>query len=248
MYQKINILSDIHLEFLKVQKIERYANLKLQKQLPLIGDLVLAGDICSLAPEHLPKLKAFLTHICKDSTLENIYYLMGNHEFYEVDWKDDTYLESVYDELQNLDLQSTQLHICGKDPVHLVDHNVLMSTLWYPDIPDVWQLTQNMKDFSWIGNSNPGIFTSIFESTKRLIQSFSVEDCPRDWYFHHLPTPASIPSHFKTDRLNCYYLGDISKLIMEYQPRLVVHGHSHDACEYYLGNTLVRSNPLGYPK
>jgi len=31
------------------------------------------------------------------------------------------------------------------------------------------------------------------------------------------------------------------------QPKLWIHGHSHDRCDYTLGKTRVVANPLGYP-
>ena len=32
------------------------------------------------------------------------------------------------------------------------------------------------------------------------------------------------------------------------QPKLWIHGHSHDRCDYSLGKTRVVANPMGYPK
>ena len=35
--------------------------------------------------------------------------------------------------------------------------------------------------------------------------------------------------------------------VRERQPKLWIHGHSHDRCDYLLGKTRVVANPLGYP-
>ena len=35
--------------------------------------------------------------------------------------------------------------------------------------------------------------------------------------------------------------------VREHQPKLWIHGHSHDRCDYLLGKTRVVANPLGYP-
>ena len=37
-----------------------------------------------------------------------------------------------------------------------------------------------------------------------------------------------------------------SGLIEERQPALWVHGHTHDSCDYRVGNTRVICNPRGY--
>ena len=36
-------------------------------------------------------------------------------------------------------------------------------------------------------------------------------------------------------------------LIIEMQPRLWVHGHTHEIFDYYIGTTRVLCNPRGYP-
>jgi hypothetical protein len=35
--------------------------------------------------------------------------------------------------------------------------------------------------------------------------------------------------------------------VRELQPKLWIHGHTHDRCDYVLAETRVVANPLGYP-
>jgi hypothetical protein len=35
--------------------------------------------------------------------------------------------------------------------------------------------------------------------------------------------------------------------VRERRPKLWIHGHSHDCCDYALGQARVVANPLGYP-
>jgi hypothetical protein len=35
--------------------------------------------------------------------------------------------------------------------------------------------------------------------------------------------------------------------VHERQPKLWIHGHSHDRCDYAPGETRIVANPLGYP-
>jgi Icc-related predicted phosphoesterase len=35
---------------------------------------------------------------------------------------------------------------------------------------------------------------------------------------------------------------------MKKPPKLIVHGHTHEACDYMIGDTRVVCHPRGYPK
>jgi len=39
----------------------------------------------------------------------------------------------------------------------------------------------------------------------------------------------------------------MARQMREHQPKLWIHGHGHDRCDYVLGKTRVVANPLGYP-
>jgi predicted phosphodiesterase len=44
-----------------------------------------------------------------------------------------------------------------------------------------------------------------------------------------------------------FFVCDMAARVRERQPKLWIHGHSHDRCDYLLGRTRVVANPLGYP-
>jgi hypothetical protein len=46
---------------------------------------------------------------------------------------------------------------------------------------------------------------------------------------------------------NAFFVCDMTSRVRERQPKLWIHGHSHDRCDYLLGKTRVVANPLGYP-
>jgi len=47
--------------------------------------------------------------------------------------------------------------------------------------------------------------------------------------------------------MNAFFVCDMASQVGEHQPKLWIHGHSHDRCDYRLGKTRVVANPLGYP-
>lgn len=63
---------------------------------------------------------------------------------------------------------------------------------------------------------------------------------------HFLPSPLSICERFQGDPLNPYFCSDLTALILEWQPDLWLHGHTHDSCDYAIGRTRVLCNPRGY--
>lgn len=66
---------------------------------------------------------------------------------------------------------------------------------------------------------------------------------------HHLPSYLSINAKWIMSDCNSSFAVELSDRIlsMPKPPKLWVHGHSHDSCDYMIGETRVISNPRGYP-
>jgi hypothetical protein len=47
--------------------------------------------------------------------------------------------------------------------------------------------------------------------------------------------------------MNASFVCDMASHVREHQPKLWIHGHSHDRCDDLLGKTKVVANQLGYP-
>lgn len=63
---------------------------------------------------------------------------------------------------------------------------------------------------------------------------------------HHLPSMKSVPDRFIRDFATPAFASDLDEIIEEGKPDLWVHGHTHDSCDYVLGDTKVLCNPRGY--
>ena len=48
---------------------------------------------------------------------------------------------------------------------------------------------------------------------------------------------------------NDFFATELSYKILDMKkpPKLIVHGHTHDACDYMIGETRVVCHPRGYP-
>jgi Icc-related predicted phosphoesterase len=63
---------------------------------------------------------------------------------------------------------------------------------------------------------------------------------------HHMPSGRSVHERYVGDLLNHAFYTELSTLMLDHEPLLWVHGHTHDSCDYILGETRVVCNPLGY--
>lgn len=65
---------------------------------------------------------------------------------------------------------------------------------------------------------------------------------------HHAPHPNSVAPRWQGHRLTPAFVSDMSQLIVERQPALWVHGHTHAAFDYHVEGTRVICNPHGYQR
>ena len=63
---------------------------------------------------------------------------------------------------------------------------------------------------------------------------------------HYLPSFRSIDPRFAESPLNGYFATDLDKEILDAEPQVWIHGHTHASCNYEIGKTLVLCNPYGY--
>lgn len=61
---------------------------------------------------------------------------------------------------------------------------------------------------------------------------------------HHAP---SIQSIKHVDNLTKFFYSNMENEILEYQPDIWIHGHTHMGSMYKIDKTLVVCNPKGYP-
>lgn len=63
---------------------------------------------------------------------------------------------------------------------------------------------------------------------------------------HHAPSFMSVPDFYKGDIVSGGYASNLENFILEHNPNLWVHGHTHTKHDYQIGDTRVVCNPRGY--
>lgn len=216
---KLQILSDLHLEF------HKDLGDKFIEQLdPTDVDvLIIAGDLIPLAYGD-----AAIKSIC--DKYKKVLYVLGNHEFYG-------------STLKNIKFpQHKNLKILNNKVVEIEGRRFIGSTLWFPKTELALKLASWLSDFTEIASSN-----KIFLKNKQSIDFLKKNMKPDDIVItHHLPSAKLIKPPFENSLTNCFFMCELDELIEEKKPLLWVHGHSHSSCDIKIADTYCVRNPLGY--
>jgi len=63
---------------------------------------------------------------------------------------------------------------------------------------------------------------------------------------HHLPSLKSVPERYRTDPISAAFASNLDEFVATSEAVLWVHGHTHEPCDYMLGDARVLCNPRGY--
>lgn len=218
----MNILaiSDTHLEF------HRDNGAEFIESLPTDGVdvLVLAGDICSAS--QIPDMaRAFADRY------PHVVYVFGNHEFYGAE---------RCEALVRAGFGPGNFHFLEAGSVTVDGQRFIGGTLWFEEL-DIDH--GGMNDFYVI----PRFGEWVYESANRTKRHISVHAEPGDIVVtHHLPSYASVHPKYRGSPLNAFFVNDCTGIIRANRPKLWIHGHTHESCDYQLWDTRVVCNPYGY--
>ncbi len=234
MALKIQIISDLHLEF-------GYSELDFgQADL-----LILAGDVHT----GVWGLDWILDSI-KDVP---VIYVLGNHEYYR-----QAHPKLLY-KLQEK-AKGTNVHLLENASLVIDGIRFHGTTLWtnfelFGD-PRVagYHCQQHMNDYKLIRRypsyskmRSVDIYNLHKNSCHWLKESLlSSKEKKNVVITHHAPSKKSLPLHRINDLLSSAYASDLEDLILETMPQLWVHGHIHSCSDYVVGSTRIICNPHGY--
>jgi predicted phosphodiesterase len=254
---KVALASDLHLEFgdLDLNNDEN------ADVLVLAGDIFIATELMGLnspienfASTRAKKYYDFIVRCCE--RFPEVIMVSGNHEHYHGDFytTHDTIRKSFSD-LENF-------NYLDKDFLIIKGTVFFGGTLWTDmnkEDPDtLYTIRGVMNDYRQIKNTSPlagGKFLpedSVEDhfAFRRALDSV-LENYPTHQVVvvgHHAPSKLSTHPRYKDEfHMNGAYSSDMTDFIVaRNQIKLWVHGHTHDAYDYIVGNTRVACNPRGY--
>jgi Icc-related predicted phosphoesterase len=238
---KLQIFSDLHLDVAPIKPITIADN---------VDVVVVAGDTCEGA------LRAF-EHLRQIVPLAiPIVMVMGNHEYYRRFIPDELALARER-------AASFNIHLLENDNIVIGGVRFAGATLWTDyaifgaaNIAQVMNAcARGMNDHRLIGwQKKPWLRFRPQEaallhhrSTTVLAETLATPfDGPTVVVTHHAPHWDSVHPRHQSDPLTGAFVSDLSTVIETHQPRLWIHGHVHNSCDYQVGGARVLANPHGY--
>ena len=242
---KIQLASDLHLEFLQHQ----WPGERIIAPAPGAEVLVLAGDIAV----GTDPFRLFADWPSQPDRVP-IIAVAGNHELYG-------HVYSPMLQKMHEGAALNNIHFLENESVAIGDTRFLGCMLWTDyklraNLPQAQQMKyaeQSLNDHRLIRTGRK-VFTAQ-DALDRHMESraWLTEELAKPWagktvvVTHHGPHPLSVNPKYEGDILSAAFVSDLSEILLsEHAPDLWVHGHVHDSFDYRVGGTRVVANPAGY--
>jgi len=231
---KIQILSDLHLEFGDYYPDHADPDV-----------IVMAGDV------HLgAKGIGWMTKRWPDCP---VLYVIGNHEYYG------HALPRLADKIRK-SAEGSNVEVLENRSVSIDGVEFFGCTLWtdfrlfHNQAVARYEADARMNDYRRIRLSplyrrlRPADSVSAHSASRRWLEKAVRESSAAHGIVvtHHAPSNRSVPPRFRDDLLSAAYASNLDDLVEELSPDLWVHGHMHESCDYRIGRTRVLCNPRGY--
>lgn len=247
---KIRVASDLHLEFIK-----RWCGKKpafsiavpehpydSESVLILAGDILVAGTGFDSAIEAFPEEWEYIT-----SRFKYVIYINGNHDYYG-----GTFFKNIENQKKAAEAYGN-LYFLEKDRIVLDGQGFIGTTLW-SNIPAQFymNLQRGMHDYCCITHDKfgKGYYITVNDTNEMfsknndyLCSNIKTDDVV---ITHHSPSWKSVHKKYIGDYFNYGYHNDLDNLILMKEPKVWVHGHTHESMNYMIGKTNVICNPRGY--
>lgn len=256
---KVQILSDLHLEF----RPDFTPGQTDADVLIIAGDILVADYLVrsdkSPYYKNAKKNKHFLLHCANN--YKHVIYVMGNHEHFDGRWNDTkTKLDNIIVDINRASMYG-KIHLLDKESIKIDDVLFVGATLW-TDINNGCPITENtverfMNEYRYVQMKTPtGIYRKlrVFDTVvdhKQTMKYFQTEIPFNDKVVvvtHHAPHNMSVGEKFQGKHYeNGGYRSDLSEFILDHPNiKLWVHGHMHSKSDYMIGSTRIVCNPRGY--
>lgn len=213
-------ISDMHLEFHKLDYVPLNVEDAKQKVLVLAGDINVGID------------SLIHTLVCYAEDFKHVIFVAGNHDYYGCNG-----LKELDDILANLDSQVENLHVLNKRIVNIDGVNIGGATMW--GLPTV-----GLNDLREIKNFKSEDMRETHEDHVRwLTENADKVDL---MVTHFCPSPDLGNPNYPKDRLTNYFSPAVAK-DMTRLPPVWVFGHTHYARDEFYRATHFISVPVGYP-
>ena len=235
---KIQIYSDIHLEFYKTfPKIE-----------PLADILFLAGDIGKL---HMDNYKEFFDYVSKN--WKYCFYVLGNHEYYHSKKN----FEKLNLEYKEFFKNYNNIHLLDRDYYILDDILIIGCTMWTKVDNNIINIINDFQHIKIKENNrtvkmNIETFNSLHQKDKDFLLNIIIENKSFSkiiilTHFPLIQENVSNPIYNnQPEYIKNYFSNNISLDINCFQRMYIIGGHTHYSYNFKKDNITYISNQFGY--
>jgi predicted phosphohydrolase len=235
---KINIryLSDLHLEFIKPNKIEKFI-----KKIPCSVDeiCILAGDIGN--PYQL-NYDIFMKFISKN--FKKTFVISGNHEYYnktKTIQETNEFMKNYFNNFDNISFLNNNYEIYD-------NYCFIGTTLWSKITNPQYEINDIIKipNFNYIEYNKLNMLSIDFlEHTLENNENCIV-------ITHHVPSYSLIDIKYKTQDIlpyNQWFYCNMDNLIETkgHKIKCWIYGHTHTPSNLIINEIPFLCNPIGYP-
>ena len=190
---------------------------------------------------------------------KEVIYVPGNHEYYGHEY------HSLRDDMLAYKWQSIKAGGCFDNSVY---YNVrrkirfICATLWSDstslpfmfnpnDRMDVMMLERSIGDFRYIHHGDDIMSLCVMSALHAEAKEFLLREISTPYagktivVTHFAPSPKSIAPKYERDPLTAYFVNDLPEEYFR-GVDIFVHGHTHTAFDYMVGDCRVICSPRGY--
>jgi len=233
---RLRYLSDLHLEFIKPNKIERFVS-KIPAGIDEI--CILAGDIGN---PYQSNYDIFMNFISKN--FKKTFVISGNHEYYN---KTKT-IEETNEFMRDYFGKFDNISFLNNDCEIYEDYCFIGTTLWSKITNPSYEINDvhNIPNFDYIKYNTLNMLSVDF-----LEDSLENNDnCVV--ITHHMPSKSLIDIKYTTQEMqpyNQWFYCNMDNLIEKNQKKIKcwIYGHTHTSSNITLNKIPFLCNPIGYP-
>jgi predicted phosphodiesterase len=232
---KLRYISDIHLEFIKPNKLKTILQKITQKDDEI---LILAGDIGNPYSENYDN---FMKHVNENFT--KTFVIAGNHEYYGNYLMEDTekHLEKYFQQHKNISFLDNKIEKYN-------GINFLGTTLW----SNISKPEYEINDVYNIPNFDYKKYNKLNKKCIDFMETAIQDDAKYVIITHHQPSQSLIHEKYKTAKMSPYnqwFYCDMDEFIKQNNHKILawIYGHTHTPLTTYMYNVPMCCNPIGYP-
>ncbi len=237
---KIRYFSDLHLEFIKPNKLEKFI-----KKIPIGVDSI--NEICILAGDignpYTTNYDIFMKFISKN--FKKSFVIAGNHEYYnktKTIIETTNYLNEYFSNFDNITFLNNNYE-------YYENYCFIGTTLW----SKITDLSNEINDVRAIPHFD---YIQYNELNRKCInfleEALESNDSQCVVITHHVPSYSLINDKYKTSEMinyNQWFYCDMDKLIETKKDKIKcwIYGHTHTPSNVIINNISFLCNPIGYP-